>query len=101
MACARRSEGRGKVQMELNIEDYAPEVRTFLLRGLELSGMTHVLTKRVFLSGSSFGRAERFVDTRNTVGILRYLDVDMSIMRHRYNDVNASTYQRKCIEVLM
>lgn len=45
--------------MELNIEDYAPKVRTFLLRGLELYGMTHVLTKRVFLSGSSFGRAER------------------------------------------
>ena len=31
MACARRSEGRGKVQMELNIEDYAPEVRTFFI----------------------------------------------------------------------
>lgn len=80
MACVRRSEGRGKVQMELNIEDYAPEVRTFLLRGSELYGMTHVLTKR------------EFVDTRNTVGRLRYLDVDTSIMRHRYNDVNTSKY---------
>ena len=28
MACARRSEGRGKVQMELNIEDHARKVRT-------------------------------------------------------------------------